>query len=153
MCGIVGAISERNVVPILLEGLRRLEYRGYDSAGIAVLDSNGKVDRCRMPGKVKALEDDIAQHGLNGTIGIAHTRWATHGKPTKANAHPHIAEKSVAIVHNGIIENHDALRVAQKKAGYNFTSETDTEVIVHQIHDHHFKQNKDLFTAVLDTVE
>ncbi len=153
MCGIVGAISERNVVPILLEGLRRLEYRGYDSAGIAVLDSNGKVDRCRMPGKVKTLEDDIAQHGLNGTIGIAHTRWATHGKPTKANAHPHIAEKSVAIVHNGIIENHDALRVVQKKAGYNFTSETDTEVIVHQIHDHHFKQNKDLFTAVLDTIE
>jgi len=151
MCGIVGAISERNVVPILLEGLRRLEYRGYDSAGIAVIDGGGKVDRCRMPGKVKELEGEINEHGLIGSIGIAHTRWATHGKPTKANAHPHIAEKSVAIVHNGIIENHDQLRASQKKAGYTFTSETDTEVVVHQIHDHHYKQNKELFNAVLDT--
>ncbi len=150
MCGIVGAISERNVVPILLEGLRRLEYRGYDSAGIAVLDNEGCVDRCRMPGKVKELETEIAGHGLNGSIGIAHTRWATHGKPTKANAHPHICQNLVAIVHNGIIENHDTLRKQQIKDGYTFTSETDTEVVVHQIHDHHYKQNKDLFSAVLD---
>ena len=153
MCGIVVAISERNVVPILLEGLRRLEYRGYDSAGIAVLDSEGSVDRCRMPGKVKELEGEISTHGLNGTIGIAHTRWATHGKPTKSNAHPHICKNLVAIVHNGIIENHDELRKIQTKAGYTFTSETDTEVVVHQIHDHHYNKNKNLYQAVLDTVD
>ncbi len=152
MCGIVGAISERNVVPILLEGLRRLEYRGYDSAGIAVIDAEGCVDRCRMPGKVKELETEILGQGLSGVIGIAHTRWATHGKPTKLNAHPHICKKSVAIVHNGIIENHEELRKVQIKAGYTFTSETDTEVVVHQIYDHHYRQNKDLFSAVVDTV-
>ncbi|MFV1982202.1 MAG: glutamine--fructose-6-phosphate transaminase (isomerizing) [Thiohalomonadales bacterium] len=152
MCGIVGAISERNVVPILLEGLRRLEYRGYDSAGIAVINAEGCVDRCRMPGKVKELETEILGQGLSGNLGIAHTRWATHGKPTKSNAHPHVCKKSVAIVHNGIIENHEELRKIQIKAGYTFTSETDTEVVAHQIYDHHYKQNKDLFSAVVDTV-
>ena len=151
MCGIVGAIAERDVTPILLEGLKRLEYRGYDSAGIAVLDSAGKLDRQRAAGKVSVLESGMEQHPLQGSTGIAHTRWATHGKPTMANAHPHICSDTVAVVHNGIIENHEALRQQQKAAGYRFTSETDTETVVHQV-DHYLGQGKDLLDAVRATV-
>lgn len=106
MCGIVGAIGERDIVPVLLEGLRRLEYRGYDSSGIAVINSEKCIDRERMLGKVQALADAMVANPINGGLGIAHTRWATHGQPSKANAHPHICRKGVAIVHNGIIENH-----------------------------------------------
>ncbi len=148
MCGIVGAVAERDVVPILVEGLRRLEYRGYDSAGVAVIDTDGCIDRVRMSGKVKGLHDAIIADGLNGHVGIAHTRWATHGVPTQNNAHPHICRKSVAVVHNGIIENHEILRQAQTAAGYEFTSQTDTEVIVHQVYEYHIKEKKDLLTAV-----
>ena len=132
MCGIVGGIAQRNIVPILIEGLKRLEYRGYDSAGLAVIN-NQKIHRKRELGKVKGLEDLIKAEPINGTIGIAHTRWATHGKPSTANAHPHISQDKIAVVHNGIIENHDYLRGALIEEGYLFTSETDTEVIVHQI--------------------
>lgn len=134
MCGIVGAVAQRNVVPILIEGLKRLEYRGYDSAGLAVIDSQNMLVRRRALGKVVGLEDLIEQQPMQGTIGIAHTRWATHGKPSTENAHPHICRELVGVVHNGIIENHVQLRNLQKAAGYTFSSETDTEVIVNQIH-------------------
>jgi len=153
MCGIVGAVAERDVVPILVEGLKRLEYRGYDSAGVAVLDEEGCISRVRMPGKVAELEKAAQAEKLNAQIGIAHTRWATHGEPTQNNAHPHVCRKSVAVVHNGIIENHDALRDAQTTAGFEFTSDTDTEVIVHQIYAHHISQKKDLLKAVTDTLK
>ncbi|HBA65209.1 MAG TPA: glutamine--fructose-6-phosphate transaminase (isomerizing) [Methylococcaceae bacterium] len=133
MCGIVGAIAQRNVVPILIEGLKRLEYRGYDSAGLAVVE-DGQLYRKREVGKVRGLEALIAQDAIQGHIGIAHTRWATHGKPSTANAHPHICRDKVAVVHNGIIENHEHLRNSQKAFGYEFTSETDTEVIVNEIY-------------------
>ena len=136
MCGIVGAIAERDVVPLLLEGLRRLEYRGYDSSGIAVINHEKCIDRERMLGKVQMLADALATRPVSGPLGIAHTRWATHGQPSKQNAHPHICRKGVAIVHNGIIENHQALRQMQLEQGYEFTSETDTEVVVHQIYIH-----------------
>lgn len=132
MCGIVGGIAQRNVVPILLEGLRRLEYRGYDSAGLAVIN-NQQIYRKRELGKVKGLELLLEADPVSGNIGIAHTRWATHGKPSTANAHPHICRNKVAVVHNGIIENHEHLREVQQKNGYVFTSETDTEVIAHEI--------------------
>jgi len=134
MCGIVAGIAQRNVVPILIEGLKRLEYRGYDSAGLAVI-SNGEIYRKRELGKVKSLESLILNDPINGQIGIAHTRWATHGKPSTDNAHPHISLEKVAVVHNGIIENHEELRSALRQSGYQFTSETDTEVIVHKIAD------------------
>ena len=147
MCGIVGAIADRDIVPILIDGLKRLEYRGYDSAGAAVINGTGVIHRARKPGKVKELEAEAQRIKLHGNIGIAHTRWATHGKPTQSNAHPHICRDKVAIVHNGIIENHEKLREQQKKQGYEFTSETDTEVIVHQIY-HHIEQGKDLLEAV-----
>ena len=147
MCGIVGAVAERNVTPILLEGLRRLEYRGYDSAGIAVLDEDNRICRVRRVGKVKELSDALEQTELRGMVGIAHTRWATHGEPSEKNAHPHICNQTVVIVHNGIIENHTELREQQSKAGFNFTSQTDTEVAVHQI-EHYLKQEGDLLTAV-----
>jgi len=147
MCGIVGAVAERNVTPILLEGLRRLEYRGYDSAGIAVLDKDARISRVRRVGKVKELSDALEQTEVSGVLGVAHTRWATHGEPSEKNAHPHICNKSVAIVHNGIIENHSELREQQSKAGFSFTSETDTEVAVHQI-EHYLKQEGDLLAAV-----
>ncbi len=153
MCGIVGAVAERDVVPILIEGLKRLEYRGYDSAGVAVIDSDGCIDRVRMPGKVVELEKETSKINLNAHLGIAHTRWATHGEPTQNNAHPHVCRKSVAVVHNGIIENHDSLREIQTAAGYEFTSDTDTEVIVHQIYDHHIRQKKDLLDAVKAAVK
>ncbi len=147
MCGIVGAVGERNVAPILLEGLRRLEYRGYDSAGIAVLDEKHRLQRVRTTGKVAKLAEALESSPLLGSIGIAHTRWATHGKVSDANAHPHICNECVAVVHNGIIENHEAMRRQQREAGYRFTSETDTEVIVHQVH-LHLASGKDLLNAV-----
>ncbi len=133
MCGIVGGIAQRNVVPILLEGLKRLEYRGYDSAGLAVIN-NRQIYRKRELGKVKGLETLLEAEPIAGHIGIAHTRWATHGKPSTANAHPHVCRNKVAVVHNGIIENHEHLRAVQQQNGYEFTSETDTEVIAHEIH-------------------
>lgn len=132
MCGIVAGVAERNLVPILIEGLKRLEYRGYDSAGLAVIHAQ-EIQRKRELGKVKGLEDLIAIDPILGHIGIAHTRWATHGKPSTRNAHPHISNDKVAVVHNGIIENHEQLRNELKQQGYVFTSETDTEVIVHKI--------------------
>ncbi len=147
MCGIVGAVAERNVTPILLEGLRRLEYRGYDSAGIAVLDKNDCISRVRRVGKVKELADALQETEVRGVLGIAHTRWATHGEPSEQNAHPHVCNKSVVIVHNGIIENHSQLREIQSQNGFSFTSQTDTEVAVHQI-EHYLKQQGDLLEAV-----
>ncbi|HNR22610.1 MAG TPA: glutamine--fructose-6-phosphate transaminase (isomerizing) [Steroidobacteraceae bacterium] len=151
MCGIVGAVAERNIVPILLEGLRRLEYRGYDSAGLAVLDAGQHLARVRTVGKVKALEQAIDQQPVAGRVGIAHTRWATHGVPSERNAHPHLSRDGLAIVHNGIIENHEELRADLQRLGYEFTSETDTEVIAHRIH-HHLASLGDLFKAVRATV-
>lgn len=136
MCGIVGGIAERNLVPILLEGLKRLEYRGYDSSGIAVLDANQEIQRVRALGKIKSLEQKIQLEDspISGQVGIAHTRWATHGVPAENNAHPHICNNEVAVVHNGIIENYQALKQLQLEKGYRFTSETDTEVVAHCIH-------------------
>jgi len=151
MCGIVGAVAERDVVPILIEGLKRLEYRGYDSAGVVVLDEANQLERVRAPGKVREVEALARTQHLRGVSGIAHTRWATHGKPTQANAHPHICRKTVAVVHNGIIENHESLRTFQREAGYEFTSETDTEVVVHQIH-YHLEKGGSLLHAVQTTV-
>jgi glucosamine--fructose-6-phosphate aminotransferase (isomerizing) len=151
MCGIVGGIAQRNVVPILIEGLKRLEYRGYDSAGLAVVH-NDNVYRKRELGKVKGLESLIAADPIAGYLGIAHTRWATHGKPSTANAHPHISREKIAVVHNGIIENHEVLREAQLTRGYEFTSETDTETIVHEIH--HARETTDsLLAAVKQTIK
>jgi glucosamine--fructose-6-phosphate aminotransferase (isomerizing) len=133
MCGIVGAIATRNVVPILLEGLKRLEYRGYDSAGIAVV--NGKLERLRSTGRVSELAKLAGGRALSGNIGIAHTRWATHGVPSEKNAHPHVSG-GVSVVHNGIIENHDEMRKKLRGKGYEFVSDTDTEVIAHLVHSH-----------------
>ena len=151
MCGIVGAVAERDVVPILLEGLRRLEYRGYDSSGIAVVNRDHELARVRALGKVRELEPQLDSTGLHGGLGIAHTRWATHGKPSESNAHPHICNNSVALVHNGIIENHDELRAKQIKQGYAFTSETDTETIVHEVF-HQLETAGSLFSAVQKTL-
>ena len=151
MCGIVGAVAGRDVVPVLIEGLRRLEYRGYDSAGVAVLNGTGSIKRLRTVGKVRKLQDALDADPTQGPLGIAHTRWATHGVPSERNAHPHISKDGIAIVHNGIIENHDELRDELKRAGYEFSSETDTEVIAHRIH-YHLKVTGDLFKAVRATV-
>lgn len=151
MCGIVGAITDRNVTPILLEGLRRLEYRGYDSAGIVVLNKSGELDRIRTLGKVATLTDAVGQ-SLEGHLGIAHTRWATHGEPSQANAHPHVCRSTVSVVHNGIIENHEQLRKDQITRGFEFSSETDTEVVVHQIYGYHIDEGKDLLDAVKATI-
>ena len=151
MCGIVGAVAGRDVVPVLIEGLRRLEYRGYDSAGVAVLNGTGSIKRLRTVGKVRKLQDALEIDPTHGPLGIAHTRWATHGVPSERNAHPHISKDGIAIVHNGIIENHEELRDELKRAGYEFTSETDTEVIAHRIH-YHLKVTGDLFKAVRATV-
>lgn len=131
MCGIVGAIAQRNVVPILIEGLQRLEYRGYDSAGIAVRQADGSLGRIRAVGKVAMLSQLLETEPVEGALGIAHTRWATHGMPAERNAHPHMSGEKVAVVHNGIIENHAELRAELQSKGYFFTSETDTEVIAH----------------------
>jgi glucosamine--fructose-6-phosphate aminotransferase (isomerizing) len=144
MCGIVGAIASRDVVPLLTEGLKRLEYRGYDSAGIAVL--NGSIRRVRRVGRVAEMESAVRAEGLKGIIGIAHTRWATHGGVTEPNAHPHVSTDEIAVVHNGIIENHEEQRARLKALGYVFESQTDTEVVAHLIH-HHFRGSRDLFDA------
>jgi glucosamine--fructose-6-phosphate aminotransferase (isomerizing) len=151
MCGIVGAVAERDIVPVLIDGLRRLEYRGYDSAGVAVLNGSGTMKRLRTVGKVRKLEDALEAKPTHGGLGIAHTRWATHGVPSERNAHPHISRDGIAIVHNGIIENHEELREESRRLGYEFASETDTEVIAHRIH-HHLKVTGDLFKAVRATV-
>ena len=151
MCGIVGGIAQRNVVPILIEGLKRLEYRGYDSAGLAVVHDN-EIYRKRELGKVRGLEALIDADPIAGYLGIAHTRWATHGKPSTANAHPHVSRDKIVVVHNGIIENHEYLRSEQTGNGYLFTSETDTEVIVHEIH--HARETTDnLLSAVKQTIK
>ena len=135
MCGIIGYIGNKPATPILIEGLRRLEYRGYDSAGIAVIES-AEVRRVRMPGKVEKLAARVTQHPFEGTIGIGHTRWATHGKPSEANAHPHAnGDETIMLIHNGIIENYQSLRAQLNSRGYRFTSETDTEVVAHLIDD------------------
>jgi glucosamine--fructose-6-phosphate aminotransferase (isomerizing) len=151
MCGIVGAVAGRDVVPLLLDGLRRLEYRGYDSAGIAVLDASKHLNRVRAAGKLRALESSLAGNAPAGHLGIAHTRWATHGVPSEANAHPHICNQKVAVVHNGIIENFEALRGFQTEKNFTFTSETDTEVVVHQIYEH-LHGGESLLEAVRSTV-
>lgn len=135
MCGIVGAVAQRDIASILLEGLKRLEYRGYDSAGIAITSLKGKTNRIRRVGKVQALVDAVDEHGLAGGTGIAHTRWATHGEPNETNAHPHQSEARISIVHNGIIENYQQLREELKGKGYKFESETDSEVICHLVND------------------
>ncbi len=151
MCGIVGAVAGRDVVPVLMEGLRRLEYRGYDSAGLAVLNGSKHLTRLRTVGKVRRLDEALAQTPTAGQIGIAHTRWATHGAPSERNAHPHLSHDGLAIVHNGIIENHEALRAELGRRGYRFDSETDTEVIAHRIH-YHLQSVPDLLAAVRATV-
>ncbi|WP_223544814.1 glutamine--fructose-6-phosphate transaminase (isomerizing) [Pseudomonas sp. A-B-19] len=151
MCGIVGAVAERNITAILVEGLKRLEYRGYDSAGVAVYTNDEKLERLRRPGKVSELEQALASEPLVGRLGIAHTRWATHGAPCERNAHPHFSG-DLAVVHNGIIENHEALREQLKALGYVFTSDTDTEVISHLLN-HKLKDLRDLTVALKATVK
>lgn len=151
MCGIVGAIAERNITPILIEGLKRLEYRGYDSAGLATVDVDGELRRLRAQGKVCELESRLEAAPLGGGLGIAHTRWATHGAPTERNAHPHVSNGHLALVHNGIIENHRQFRDRLIEAGYTFESDTDTEVVAHLI-DHHMRAGHSLLEAVRETV-
>lgn len=150
MCGIVGAVAQRDVADILVEGLRRLEYRGYDSAGIAVVNQAAELNRLRRLGKVKELSDAVAASPISGGTGIAHTRWATHGEPSERNAHPHVSDK-IVVVHNGIIENHAPLREALKSKGYIFNSDTDTEVIAH-LAEEELKQADSLLAAVQKTV-
>ncbi|TFH87528.1 glutamine--fructose-6-phosphate transaminase (isomerizing) [Billgrantia azerbaijanica] len=147
MCGIVGAVAQRNVEGILLEGLKRLEYRGYDSAGMAVVTPDGALTHSRAVGKVAALAERLAETPMAGRCGVAHTRWATHGRPTEENAHPHLSGERLAVVHNGIIENHESLRRELVAAGYRFASQTDTEVVAHLI-DRHYRQTHDLLSAV-----
>ncbi len=153
MCGIVGAIADRDVVPVLIEGLKRLEYRGYDSSGIAVIDhaERPEVRRVRRTGRVSEMATAAEAEGFNAVLGIGHTRWATHGGVTEANAHPHISQ-GVALVHNGIIENHEEQREKLRAMGYTFESQTDTEVIAHLIH-HHLKGGDDLLVALQHTVK
>lgn len=152
MCGIVGAVAQRDVADILVEGLKRLEYRGYDSAGVAIIDHQSSLNRVRRLGKVQELADALNDTPLVGGTGIAHTRWATHGAPSEANAHPHISSNTIAVVHNGIIENHNELREKLQGLGYEFTSETDTEVITHLVH-HELKTASSLMAAVQLTVK
>ncbi len=149
MCGIVGALAERDVVPVLIEGLKRLEYRGYDSAGIAVL--NGELRRVRRVGRVAEMEAEVRAQRLAGTVGIGHTRWATHGGVTEDNAHPHVSQGEIAVVHNGIIENHEEQRVRLAQLGYVFVSQTDTEVIAHLVH-YYYTKSRDLFAATRQAV-
>ena len=152
MCGIVGAVAQRNVVPILIEGLQRLEYRGYDSAGIAVRQQDGSLGRIRAVGKVAMLRQLLETNPVSGNLGIAHTRWATHGMPAERNAHPHMSGEKVAVVHNGIIENHAELRAELQAKGYFFTSETDTEVIAHLLA-HLRDEEPDLLRAVQKAIK
>jgi len=147
MCGIVGAIAKRDVTALLLDGLKRLEYRGYDSAGIAVIDAKGGLQRTRRAGKISALESALSENPHPGNIGIAHTRWATHGKPSEKNAHPFASREQFAVVHNGIIENHALLKQELLAAGYEFSSDTDSEVIVHLLHFYHEETNDFLMTV------
>ncbi len=151
MCGIVGAVSTRQIAPILLEGLKRLEYRGYDSAGIAQLAEGQEIERIRCQGKVKGLDEAVSASTYPGVVGIAHTRWATHGVPSIENAHPHMSKGDVAVVHNGIIENHESLRKELQGQGYEFTSETDTEVVAHLFH-REYQNTPDLLKALRITV-
>lgn len=151
MCGIVGAIAQRDVSGILLEGLRRLEYRGYDSAGLALLTDSSQIARVREKGKVQSLADALDSNPVDGYSGIAHTRWATHGEPSVENAHPHMSGDGIAVVHNGIIENYETIRDELKAAGYVFTSQTDTEVIAHLIHQG-LAQGFSLFAAVKSSI-
>lgn len=146
MCGIVGAIAARNVVPVLVDGLKRLEYRGYDSAGVAVL-AGDVIRRVRRVGRVAEMENAAAEESLQGQVGIGHTRWATHGGVTEPNAHPHVSFGKIAVVHNGIIENHEEQRERLKGLGYAFESQTDTEVIAHLVH-HYYQAGDSLFDAV-----
>ncbi|NVK25746.1 MAG: glutamine--fructose-6-phosphate transaminase (isomerizing) [Gammaproteobacteria bacterium] len=152
MCGIVGGVAERHIVNILLEGLKRLEYRGYDSAGVALLENDGSLQRAREVGKVQTLADEVKASNVNGVVGIAHTRWATHGGVTQENAHPHMSGQEIALVHNGIIENHEVLRSQLQEKGYNFTSATDTEVIAHLVNENR-KSAATLLEAVQVTVK
>ena len=152
MCGIVGAIAERNIVPILVEGLRRLEYRGYDSAGVAVLEDDGSLEMCRTVGKVAQLEEKLDARPLHGKLGVAHTRWATHGGVTEANAHPHLSGDRVAVIHNGIIENFQVIKDELVAKGYEFRSETDTEVVAHLVYDY-LQQGHSLQEAVRLSVQ
>ena len=151
MCGIVGAVAERDIGAILIAGLHALEYRGYDSAGLAVLEQ-GQLQRRRAKGKVRDLEQLLAEQPVAARIGIAHTRWATHGVPSTHNAHPHVSADRVSVVHNGIIENHAELRAELQAAGYVFTSETDTEVIAHLV-ESLLKQGQDLRAAVVTATQ
>jgi len=152
MCGIVGAVAQRDVADILVEGLKRLEYRGYDSAGVAIIDEKNQLNRVRRLGKVQELADALAVTPLSGGTGIAHTRWATHGAPSEVNAHPHVSSDNIAVVHNGIIENHQALRTRLQGEGYEFVSETDTEVIAHLVH-LELKTSENLLEAVQKAVK
>ncbi|HEY5665948.1 MAG TPA: glutamine--fructose-6-phosphate transaminase (isomerizing) [Gammaproteobacteria bacterium] len=152
MCGIVGAIAERNIVPVLVEGLKRLEYRGYDSAGIAVVGQDRQLGLQRTVGKVADLQSKLDDSPLKGRIGVAHTRWATHGGVTEANAHPHLSGGRVAVIHNGIIENFAEIKAELIEKGYEFKSETDTEVAAHLVFDH-LKQGADLLEAVRRSVQ
>ena len=150
MCGIVGGTSNRNILPILVEGLRRLEYRGYDSAGVAY-KANGKISLVKNAGRVEDLAEKLNLEKNNAKIGIAHTRWATHGVPSEKNAHPHSSKNNIYVVHNGIIENHLALKEMLKKEGFKFSSQTDTEVIAHLIQ-LYMEKGKDLDSAVISTI-
>ena len=147
MCGIVGAVAQRDVADILVEGLKRLEYRGYDSAGVAIVDQDKQLQRVRRLGKVQELANAVSANPLAGGTGIAHTRWATHGIPSENNAHPHVSNDTIAVVHNGIIENHNELRILLQKLGYQFVTETDTEVMTHLVH-HELKTSASLLEAV-----
>ena len=149
MCGIVGYIGKKDAFPILIKGLRRLEYRGYDSAGVALINDNGNLNVCKAKGKVDNLVEYCSDKDVSGTVGIAHTRWATHGEPSAVNAHPHYSEsKNLAIIHNGIIENYADLKAKLQSKGVTFRSDTDTEVLVQLVEYIMERKELDLLTAV-----